>query len=178
LPAPVDDGGADHLAAQRLPDLAFPSTDGGEINLAQAAQALVLYVFPRIGRPGEADITGWDDVPGARGCTQQSCAFRDRLQEFSDLGYTVAGLSAQTLEDLAEAAQRLHLAFPLLADPARRLGEALDLPTFGIAGMTFYKRLTLVARNGRIIEAFYPVFPPDESPEAVLAWLRAAPRAG
>jgi peroxiredoxin len=174
LPVPVDDGAADHLAGRSIPHLGLQSTDGEEVDVAELAEeALVLYVIPKIGRPKEADPPGWDQTPGARGCTQQSCAFRDRHQQFLSLGYSVAGLSAQPAEQQAEAATRLHLAFPLLADPAGRFGHVLDLPTFDVAGMTLYKRLTLVARAERIVKVFYPVFPPDENAEEVLTWIRS-----
>lgn len=176
LPVPVDDGAAAHLTGQFIPDLRLHSTEGHEIALAQLAEALVLYVFPKMGRPGEPDPGGWDETPGARGCTQQSCAFRDLHREFLGLGYSVVGLSAQGPEEQQEASQRLHLAFPLLADPMRQLGESLKLPTFQIAGMTLYKRLTLVARARRIVKVFYPVFPPDQNAEKVLEWIRSNPR--
>ena len=150
------------------------STNGEEVDLAELAEGpLVVYVFPKMGSPDGADPPGWDQTPGARGCTQQSCAFRDRHQEFADLGYSVVGVSAQPTEQQVEAARRLHLQFPLLADPTARLGESLDLPTFEIGGMTLYKRLTMVVRAGRVVKAFYPVFPPDENADAVLAWIRS-----
>jgi peroxiredoxin len=174
LPRPEDDGAAAQVAGTLIPDVAFPSTDRGQLNLAEVADGgLVLYVFPRMGRPDERDPAGWKEVPGAYGCTAQSCAFRDRHRSFSGLGFTVAGLSAQTPREQQEAAQRLRLPFPLLADPTRRLSDALRLPTFSIAGMTLYKRLTLVARDRRIAKVFYPVFPPDENPEKVLEWLES-----
>ena len=174
LPVPEDDGAAAHLPGRAIPELSLPSTEGPSVNLAElASEGLVLYVFPKIGRPGEADPPGWDQVPGARGCTQQSCAFRDRQLEFVDLGYSVAGLSAQPMEEQTEAAARLHLPFPLLSDPDGKLGDTLGLPTFEIAGMKLYRRVTLVARSGRIVKAFYPVFPPDENAEEVLGWIRS-----
>lgn len=174
LPVPINDGAAGHLLHRSMPDLALPSTDGGDLNLAElAADQVVLYVFPKMGRPDEADPPGWDAIPGARGCTQQSCAFRDLHDQFRDLGYTVVGVSAQLGSDQQEAAQRLHLSFPLLADPTRRLGKALDLPVHRIAGATYYRRMTLVARAGRIVKLFYPVFPPDENATQVLAWIRS-----
>lgn len=177
LPAPVDDGGAAHLSGMSIPSLELRSTEGGIADLAELAEGgLVLYVFPKMGRPGEADPPGWDQTPGAYGCTQESCSFRDRHGAFADLGYTVAGLSAQPAEEQQEAADRLHLPFPLLADPDRRAGGALRLPTFSIGGMTLYRRLTLVARAGRIATVFYPVFPPDRHPEEVLAWIRSSGR--
>lgn len=173
LPIPTDDGAARHLEGAPLPALTFQSTDGRRTNIAKlAGQRLVLYIFPKMGSPHEHDPPGWDQIPGARGCTQQSCAFRDHQAEFDTLGYTVAGLSAQPAEQQQEAAQRLHLTFPLLADPERQLGSTLELPTFEVAGELLYKRLTLVAHRQRIVKVFYPVFPPDENAEEVLGWIR------
>jgi peroxiredoxin len=169
----VDDGAAAGLAGQMVPELRLQSTDGREVELAElAAGSLVLYIYPKMGRPDVPDPEGWDEIPGARGCTQESCAFRDRMEDFRGLGYVVAGLSARPIDEQDEASLRLHLAFPLLADPMRRLGDRLKLPTFEAAGMVLYKRLTLVARKGRIVKVFYPVFPPQENPAQVLDWLR------
>lgn len=173
LPQPEDDGAAAHLHGMSIPDVILRSTEGEDVSLARlAAGALVLYVFPGMGRPGEADPVGWKDTPGAYGCTQQSCSFRDLRRRFSDAGYSVAGISTQESEEQLEAAHRLHLAFPLVADPSHRLGNALDLPTFTIGDETFYKRLTIVARNARIDKIFYPVFPPHENAAEVLRWIR------
>ncbi|HEX2044465.1 MAG TPA: peroxiredoxin [Gaiellaceae bacterium] len=173
LPAPVDDGAADHLPGAELPPLSFPATTGGAVDLRElAALTLVLYLYPRTGRPDEEVPAGWDEIPGARGCTPQACDFRDHHAELADLGVRVAGLSAQTSKDQREAAERLRLPFPLLADPELRLAAALGLPTFTFEGARLYKRLTLVARAGRVAKAFYPVFPPDGNAEQVLAWLR------
>ena len=174
LPVPVDDGAAAQLPGRSVPALRLWSTEGHEVDLAElAAGALVLYLFPKMGRPGQPDPPGWDETPGARGCTNETCAFRDRHQEFSELGYSVAGLSAQPREEQEEASERLHLSFPLLSDPDRRLAAELRLPTLDIAGMRLYKRLTLVARGGRIVKVFYPVFPPDENADEVLGWIRS-----
>jgi peroxiredoxin len=174
LPEPLDDGMARHLPGARIPDLDLFSTEGKWRNLKEIADgAVVLYVFPKMGRPDEKDPPGWDETPGARGCTQQSCAFRDHRTQFLDFGYAVMGLSAQPSEDQKAAVERLHLAFPLLADPDGLLADALNMPTFEIAGMTLYKRLTLIIRAGHITKAFYPVFPPDENAEEVLEWIRA-----
>jgi peroxiredoxin len=162
LPVPEDDGAADHLPGSALPAL-FPELDAG---------LLVAYVYPRTGTPGEPSPLGWDDIPGARGCTPQSCAYRDALAEFQTLGASVVGISAQSAAEQAEFAAREHIPFPLLADPDLRLAAALGLPTFGVEGMTLYKRLTFVARAGRIVKVFYPVFPPDRDASEVLAWLR------
>jgi peroxiredoxin len=173
LPVPVDDGAAHHLLGTRLPQLAFEATTGGPLELREiAAGILVLYVYPRTGRPGIDPPAGWDEIPGARGCTPQSCAFRDHHSEFGRFRARVAGLSSQTSEYQREAAERLRLPFPLLADPDLLLAAALDLPTFTVEGMRLYRRLTLVARAGTIAKVFYPVFPPDRNAEEVLAWLR------
>jgi peroxiredoxin len=176
LPVPVDDGAAAHLTGAVIPSIRLESTDGGEVDIGElSAGRLVLYVFPKMGRPDQADPPGWDEIPGARGCTQESCAYRDLHQEFRDLGWSVAGLSAQSADDQKEASVRLHLPFPLFADPERQLGAALRLPTFEAAGMTLYKRLTLIARDRRIVKVFYPVFPPQDNATEVLEWIRSEP---
>jgi peroxiredoxin len=175
LPVPADDGGADHLVGTELPQLTFEATTGGCVDLRElAAGTLVLYVYPRTGVPGVDPPTGWDEIPGARGCTPQACGFRDHHAELGALGALVAGLSSQTTGYQQEAAERLRLPFPLLADPDLRLAAALDVPTFTVEGMRLYKRLTLVARAGKVVKVFYPVFPPDRNAEEVLAWLSAA----
>jgi peroxiredoxin len=166
LPVPEDDGAADHLTGLELPDLELDSSQG-TVNVRDFG---VIYVYPRSGRPGVPLLPGWDETPGARGCTPQSCAFRDLYPE---LGVPVAGLSAQTLDDQLEFAERNRMPFPVVADPERRFGAALELPTFEIAGLTLYKRLTLVAGRGRIAKVFYPVFPPDANAGEVLAFLRS-----
>jgi peroxiredoxin len=168
LPAPEDDGAADHLAGLELPDLVLGSSLG-PVNVRDLA---VIYVYPRTGKPGVPLLPGWDETPGARGCTPQSCAFRDLHGELSALGVRVAGLSAQSLDDQLEFAERNRMPFPVVADPERRLGAALGLPTFQIAELTLYRRLTLVAENARIVKVFYPVFPPDANAGDVLRWLQ------
>jgi peroxiredoxin len=172
LPVPEDDGAADHLESRLVPPLYLETTQG-ELNLAAAAaELLVLYVYPRTGRPGVEPPAGWDETPGARGCTPQSCGFRDWGAELRELGATVVGVSAQTLDEQREAAERLELPHAVAADPELRLADALRLPTFEFDGRRLYKRLTLVAEVGRIVKVFYPVFPPDENAAEVLAWLR------
>jgi peroxiredoxin len=166
LPAPEDDGAADHLTGLELPDLELDSSQG-RVNVRDLG---VIYIYPRSGRPGVPSLPGWDETPGARGCTPQSCAFRDL---YPDLGVPVAGLSAQTLDDQLEFAERNRMPFPVIADPERRLGAALALPTFEIGGLTLYKRLTLVAEGARVAKVFYPVFPPDRNAGDVLAYLRS-----
>jgi len=166
LPVPEDDGAADHLVGLELPALTLRSSQG-EVNVRDFA---VIYVYPRSGRPDVPLLPGWDETPGARGCTPQSCAFRDLYPELS---VPVAGLSAQTLDDQLEFAERNNMPFPVIADPERKLGAALGLPTFEISGLTLYKRITLVAEDARIVKVFYPVFPPDANAGDVLAWLTA-----
>jgi peroxiredoxin len=167
LPVPVDDGAADHLTGMRMPSLVLESSQGP----VDVGSFGVLYVYPRTGKPGEPSLPGWDAFPGARGCTPQSCGFRDHAADLAAYGLAVAGLSAQTLADQVEFAQRNHMPFPVIADPELRLRDALALPTFEIAGHTLYKRLALVARDRRIVKVFYPVFPPDRNARDVLDWL-------
>ncbi|WP_425092051.1 peroxiredoxin [Tropicimonas sp. S265A] len=174
LPTPVDDGAADHLTGQALPKLRLPSTDGRDVDLSALDGAVVLYVYPMTGTPGKDLPQGWNDIPGARGCTPQSCAFRDRFAELQAAGAThVFGVSTQTTDAQTEAAQRLHLPFPLLSDSGGALSAALRLPMFDTEQGRHHKRLTLIARNGMIAQVFYPVFPPDADAANVEAWLRA-----
>lgn len=168
LPVPTDDGAADHLIGLELPDLMLESS-AGAVNLRELD---VIYVYPRSGRPGEPMLPGWDETPGARGCTPQSCAFRDLHGELAKLGVRVASLSVQSLDDQREFAERNHMPFPVVSDPDLRLGTALGLPTFEISGLTLYKRCTLVAEDARIVKVFYPVFPPDANAGDVLRWLQ------
>jgi peroxiredoxin len=175
LPVPEDDGAADHLGGTKVPSLRLPSTGGEMLDLADLTQSrLVAYVYPRTGIPGEPSPVGWDDIPGARGCTPQSCAFRDTLADFSRLGATVVGISAQSTAEQEEFATREHIPFPLLSDTGLALAELVGLPTFEVAGMTLYRRLTFVAEAGRIVKTFYPVFPPDRNAAEVLDWLAAS----
>ena len=172
LPVPQDDGACDHLLGASIPPLTLPSS-GVSVNLAAlAAGRAVLYVYPRTGRPGRPVPAGWDAVPGARGCTPQSCAFRDHAAELEQLGARVAGLSAQSIAEQEEAAQRLHLPYPVLADPELQLARELELPTFTFEGVELYKRVTLILAKGRVEHVFYPVFPPDGNAAEVVAWLR------
>ena len=168
LPVPVDDGAADHLTGLELPDLELESSQGPVV----IRDLDVLYVYPRTGLPGVPSLPGWDEIPGARGCTPQSCGFRDAHGELRALGKRVAGLSTQPLTDQAEFAERNGMPFPVIADPDLGLGAALRLPTFELEGHVLYKRLALVAEEGRIAKVFYPVFPPDENAADVLDWLR------
>jgi peroxiredoxin len=174
LPVPEDDGAADHLAGLELPAVALPSTAGGAVDLGRLGGRglLVAYLYPRTGVPGEPLIDGWDEIPGARGCTPQSCAYRDALAQFEELDATVVGISAQSAAEQAEFAAREQIPFALLSDQRLRLAERLRLPTFEAGGHTLYRRLTMVAREGRIEKAFYPVFPPDRNAAEVLGWLR------
>lgn len=179
LPAPVDDGAADHLQGAAVPDLEFAATDGSYVSLGRLGPGrTVVYLYPMTGRPGVPLPDGWDLIPGARGCTPESCGFRDHYEELRSAGVDrVYGLSSQTTEYQAEAAARLHLPFPLLSDPELALAGALDLPTFSAPGhVRLYARLTLVIKAGTIEKVFYPVFPPHGHAAEVLAWLASAPQ--
>jgi peroxiredoxin len=173
LPAPEDDGAADHLPGLSLPPFALAATDGSLVRLDQLPGRVVVYAYPRTGVPGEDPlVAGWDAIPGARGCTPESCGFRDHFRELQAAGAaSVFGLSTQPTDYQREAAERLHLPFALLSDAALELTKALRLPTFEVAGQTLLKRFTLVLAVGRIEHVFYPVFPPDRHAEEVLAWL-------
>ncbi len=173
IPVPQDDAAARHLAGMKLPDLALPATRGGAINLALLAGRSVLYIYPRTGVPGVDLPPGWDDIPGARGCTPQSCGFRDHFAELKALGAShLFGLSTQDTDYQREAAERLHLPFAILSDAKLAVARALNLPTFSVAGMTLLKRMALVIDDGIIDKVFYPVFPPDQNAAEVVAWLR------
>jgi peroxiredoxin len=173
LPVPVDDGAADHLLGLEVPGLVLDSSSGS-VDLSElAARRAVLYVYPATGIPGRPTPDGWDAIPGARGCTPQSCAFRDHAAELAELGARVAGLSAQPLEQQIEFARREHMPFPVVADPGLELRDALGLPTFVFGEVTLYKRITLLFERGRVAKVFYPVFPPDRNAADVVASLRA-----
>jgi|SRR5581483_2473542 len=171
LPEPVDDGTCAHLEGMAVPALELESSAGPVDLAAFGAERAVLYVYPRTGRPGRTISEAWNAIPGARGCTPQSCGFRDHAEELRALGARVAGLSVQPLEDQVELSERLGIAYPVVADPERRLGAAVALPTFEFEGATLYRRVTLVFEQGRIAKVFYPVFPPDRNAEEVVAWL-------
>lgn len=173
LPAPTDDGAAAHLEGLLLPALALPATDGRTVQLSTLPGPQVIYIYPMTGRPGVPLPEGWDAIPGARGCTPQSCAFRDHHAELAALGAGVFGLSTQDSDYQREAATRLHLPFALLSDSDLTLRDALSLPVFEVDGRLLYRRLTLIADAARIVKVFYPVFPPDRNAAEVIAWLRA-----
>jgi peroxiredoxin len=169
---PIDDGAAAHLFGLDVPSLALPSTLGSLLDIRDAARdLLVVYVYPRTGRPGEPLPEGWDEIPGARGCTPQSCAFRDHVQDLTAYGASVIGISAQSTDDQSEFAEREHIPYPLLSDNDLQLADRLRLPTFEVAGMRLYRRLTFIASEARIQKVFYPVFPPQQNASDVLAWL-------
>jgi peroxiredoxin len=175
LPVPHDDGAARHLAGRKLPALALAATDGSRVDLSALAGRTVVYIYPRTGVPGQAMPDGWNAIPGARGCTPQSCSFRDHFAELKGLGVAhLYGLSTQDTAYQSEAVARLHLPFPLISDQGLALTRALELPTFTAAGMTLLKRMAWVIDDGAITKVFYPVFPPDKSAAEVIAWLRAA----
>ena len=175
IPVPQDDGAARHLAGMKLPNLALPATDGRPVNLSTLAGRTVVYIYPRTGVPGVDPPDGWDQIPGARGCTPQSCSFRDHFGELKRLGVAqLYGLSTQGTAYQQEAARRLHLPFAILSDEKLALTRALRLPTFSVAGMTLLKRMALITDNGTIAKTFYPVFPPDKNAEEVIAWLQAS----
>jgi peroxiredoxin len=173
LPVPVDDGACDHLTGLPVPALTLESSEGPVSLRELAIDLAVLYVYPRTGRPGRPVPRGWNEIPGARGCTPQSCAYRDHAADLAGLGARLAGLSAQTLDEQQEFAAREHMPFPVIADPERKLGGALRLPTFEFDGAELYKRVTLVLEAVHVAKVFYPVFPPDQDAARAVEWLTA-----
>lgn len=176
LPVPQDDGACDHLPGCSMPDLDLASTSGERVHPGHRSGVTVLYAYPLTGRPGVALPEGWDAIPGARGCTPESCGFRDLHREFQQLGAEVFGLSTQTSEYQREVRDRLHLPFELLSDEAFALTDALRLPTFSVEGRRLLRRHTLILRSGRIERVFYPIFPSDRHAAEVVAYLKANPK--
>jgi len=175
LPVPQDDGATRHLAGMKLSSRPLAATDGSSVDLSALRGRTVVYIYPRTGRPNQAMPDGWDAIPGARGCTPQSCSFRDHFAELKGLGVArVFGLSTQDSDYQREAVERLHLPFPVLSDDGFKLTRALKLPTFTAAGMELLKRMVFVIDDGVMTKVFYPVFPPDKSAGEVVAWLRSA----
>jgi peroxiredoxin len=174
LPVPQDDGAAAHLTGHKLPDIVLTATDGAPVNLSRLVGRTVVYIYPRTGEPGKPSPNGWDAIPGARGCTPQSCGFRDHFDDLKKLGVArVYGLSTQTTEYQQEVAERIHLPFAILSDATFQLTDAIDMPTFEAGGMRLLKRMAWVIDDGVISKVFYPVFPPDKNAEEVIAWLKS-----
>ena len=177
LPMPTDDGATRHLLGAPVADVALPSTAVGDVSLAKLCGRTVLFIYPMTGTPGVALPDGWDAIPGARGCTPHTCAFRDLHEELKSAGASaIFGLSTQTLREQQDTVERLHLPFPLLSDDGLELAGAMTLPTMVVAGKTMIKRLAMIIDDGIITHVFYPVFPPDQNAGDVLSWLRANPR--
>jgi len=173
LPIPQDDGSTKHLKGMKLPNVSLNTTNGKSINLGDIKGKLVIYCYPMTGQPNVALPDGWDQIPGARGCTPQSCSFRDHYKELQALGAEVVGLSVQTTEYQKEMADRLHLPFPVVSDVSYEFQKALNMPTFIAAGMTLLKRVTLIANNGVIEAVHYPIFPSDSDPDWVMDYLKS-----
>lgn len=172
LPIPKDDGLADHLSGLKLPSIVLPATNGKRIDLSAVTGYVVIYCYPMTGRPDVALPAGWDEIPGARGCTPQSCSFRDHYQELQALGSEVVGLSTQATDYQKEMVERLHLPFAVLSDSHLEFKHALNLPIFEAAGMSLLKRLTMIAKDGMIVAVHYPIFPSDSDPIWVMEYLK------
>jgi peroxiredoxin len=172
IPAPADDGAVRHLVGAKVPSMPLRATDGGTVDLSALRGRVLVFAYPRTGRPGVENPEGWDMIPGARGCTPQTCSFRDHFAELKALGVDhLFGLSTQDPDYQREAAERLHLPFAILSDERLELTTAMGLPTFETSGMTLLKRFTLVIDDGTVEHVFYPVFPPDRSASDVIDWL-------
>ena len=176
LPVPVDDGACRHLPGTTFPSIALRSTANRLVDLSrEPARRIVVYAYPRTGEPGKPVPPGWDNIPGARGCTPETCGFRDHHKELQALDVSVFGLSTQTTAYQQEMVERLHVPFEVLSDEKLALTHTLTLPTFDFSGMTLIKRLTLIITSGKIERVFYPVFPPDKHADEVVAWLKQHP---
>jgi len=173
LPVPFDDGACDHLKNRKLPSIRLSTTDDLEVDFSNLDNRVVIYFYPMTGRPGTTLPNGWDEIPGARGCTPQSCSFRDHYLELRELQASVYGLSTQNTEYQKEAVSRLHLPFPLVSDSSLKFIQALNIPTLEVSGMTLSKRVTVIANHGVIEKVFYPVFPPNENADEVIKYLKA-----
>ena len=171
LPVPIDDGACAHLEGMEIPALSLPSTDGRSVLLNSLGGTTIVYVYPRTGRPDKEPLSGWNDISGARGCTPQSCAFRDQSSAFQELGANIFGLSTQDTAYQREAVERLHLPYALLSDERFEFANSLRLPRFELGETIFLKRVTLILQETRIEKVFYPVFPPDRNAAQVLDWL-------
>lgn len=173
LPVPEDDGACNHLAGTKFPDLNISSTSNRDVNLAAEKGINVIYFYPMIGNPNSPPMVGWNDIPGARGCTPQSCEFKNHYSELIQLGVkNIFGASSQDIEEQKEACARLHLPFELLNDSELNLANVLNLPTFNYKDKRLIKRLTMIVESGKIIKVFYPVFPPNENAERIIEWLK------
>lgn len=172
LPIPKDDGLANHLVGMKLPSIALQATNGSKFDCSSVACYIVIYCYPMTGRPEVSLPEGWDNIPGARGCTPQSCSYRDHYSDLKALGSKVVGLSTQTTEYQKEMVDRLHLPFLVLSDCKFYFKRALSLPTFEAAGMTLLKRLTMIAKDGIIVAVHYPIFPSDSDPLWVMNYLK------
>ncbi len=177
IPAPVDDGAAKHLVGMTLPSVSLKATDGSNVVLSALRGRTVLFAYPRTGQPGQVSlIDNWDMIPGARGCTPQTCSFRDLFQELAAAGAAyVFGLSTQDTDYQRELVERTRLPFPILSDSDLALTQALNLPRMDAAGQTLIKRLAMIIDDGKITHVFYPVFPPDQNAADVLGWLQENP---
>ena len=172
LPIPIDDGATNHLIGMTLPNISLKSTRGDSISVGNFNGKLVIYCYPMTGQPNVPLPEGWDQIPGARGCTPQSCSFRDHYQDIQALGAEVIGLSVQTTDYQKEMADRLHLPFPVVSDSNHEFSKAMNMPTFVAAGMTLLKRVTLIAEDGMIKAVHYPIFPSDSDPAWVIDYLK------
>ncbi len=175
LPTPIDDGTCRHLAGMRLPDIRLQTHKGQLLNLSLLCGPSLVFVYPMTGVPGKSLPYGWNEIPGARGCTTEACGFRDNIKQFDKLGIRVFGLSNQSSGEQQEAAGRLQLPYPLLSDQNLLFAKSLNLPLFECEGMPRIKRLTLICRSGIIEQCFYPVFPPDSHADELLAILSSSP---
>ena len=171
--APKDDGACDHLTGMNVPNISLVSTHNSMVNIGKLQGISVLYLFTHMTGTPDTLIDDWDTIPGAVGCTPQSCSYRDHLKELHEIGVAnVFGVSTQDTAEQKNASTRLHLPYPILSDKDHKLSSALKLPIMEIAGHTLLKRTTLILQNNIIRKVFYPVYPPEKDPHNVMTWIR------
>jgi len=169
IPEPKLDFNLEHLNQLIIPDLKLNSTDDTTVSLSNLKGITVIYVYPMTGVPGKELPEGWDEIPGARGCTPQSCSFRDNFSKLKKLGVNnIFGLSTQSTEYQKELATRLHLPYTILSDEKLEFSKKLKLPMFKVLKMNLLKRITLILKDNKIIKYFYPIFPPTKNIEDVI----------
>jgi len=173
LPIPVDDGSCVHLLQKTIPDISLPNQDGIYLKLKRDVSfRIVLYCYPMTGNPQKSLPANWSNIPGARGCTPQTCSFRDNYDELIKHNAIPIGLTTQTVPELKEMVTRLLIPFDVVSDSELMFSKALSLPTFNIKDSVFIQRLTIIIEKSIIQRVFYPIFPPDLHIYEVLDWLK------
>ncbi|VAW52529.1 Alkyl hydroperoxide reductase subunit C-like protein [hydrothermal vent metagenome] len=172
LPVPVDDGACNHLEGAPFPSMLITVTPHATYDFSKEKGINIIFFYPMIGHPDSLPMTGWNEIPGARGCTPQALSYKNYFRQITKLGVRLFGASSQALKEQNDAIDRLKLPFELINDSSFLLSNALKLPTFQFNEIKMIKRLTLVVVDGVIKKVFYPVFPPNKNVDDVIVWLK------